>query len=157
MVQQPWSFSTFIDILMFTSMSCYFFLLLCLVLSYSKFVVLCWCELTYAYILINFIYISVCFSSMLCKREMCAFIRWFAAETEIFRIPSPCRLVSMSWPHCDSLCKWLYLRRICVGLSTMVPQAFHLHFFDKQSCEGKLLYSLYSLRSIWGSWINLYS
>lgn len=83
----------------------------------------------------------MCFSSMLCKQEMFAFIRWFAAETEIFRIESPCRLVSMSWPHYDSLCKWLYLRRICVGLSTMVPQAFHLHFFAKQSCEGQLLYS----------------
>lgn len=148
MVQQPWGFSTFVHILMLSSMSCwFFFLLLCLVFSYH-FVVLCWCELTHAYILINFICISMCFSSMLCKREMCAFIRWFAVQTEIFRIQSPCRLVSMSWPHYDSLCKWLYLRRICVGLSTMVPQAFHLHFFAKQSCDGKLLYSLYSLYSL---------
>lgn len=105
--------------------------------------------------LIDFIYISMCFSSMFCKQEMFAFIRWFAAETEIFRMESPCRPVSMPWPHYDSLCKWLYLRRICVGLSTMVPQAFHLHFFAKQSCEGKILYSLYSLRSTEGSWINL--
>lgn len=87
----------------------------------------------------------MCFSSMLCKREMFAFIRWFAAVTEIFRIKSPCRLVSVSWPPYDSLCKWLYLRRVCVGLSTMVPQAFHLHFFAKQSCEGKLSCILYQV------------
>lgn len=103
-------------------------------------------KLTYASILtiyINFMYVSMCFSSTLCKREMFAFIRWFAAVTEISRIKSPCKLVSMSCPRYDSRCKWLCLRRVCAGLSTMVPQAFYLYFFLlSKPVEGNFIHTL---------------
>lgn len=97
------------------------------------------------YVYNYFTYVSMYFSSMLCKRGMFVYTRWFVAMTEISRTKNPCRLVSMSCPPYDSPCKWLYLRRISVGLSTMVPQALHLHFSAKQTSGGK--FYMYSLRS----------
>lgn len=99
----------------------------------QHFIILYWCKKCVSIlnicIYIYFTSVSMCSSSMLCKRGMFVFIRWFVTLTEIFRNRSPCSLVSKSCHHYDSPCKWLYLSRICVGLSTMVS----LHFFAKQA------------------------